>query len=148
MKAVFVELPAFQRYRASYLDDDGFLALQNLLMKNPERMKTIVKTAPKRDLFVELSEGVAALSEARQGKRTLRTHALAYKPAPKVTPKELIRLRESLKLSRALFAVYLRTNVRTLENWEQGRARPNAQAALLINLVKRYPDTIERLAAI
>jgi putative transcriptional regulator len=115
-------------------------------------MKTIVKATPKRatrrDLFGELSEGVAALAEARHGKRTLRTHALEYKPAPKVTPKELIRLRESLRLSRALFAVYLRTNVRTLENWEQGRARPNAQAALLINLVKRYPDTIERLAAI
>jgi len=115
-------------------------------------MKTIGKTKPrratKRDLFAELGEGVAALADARQGKRTLRTHALEYKPAPKITPKELIRVRESLNLSRALFAVYLRTNVRTLENWEQGRARPNAQAALLINLVKRYPDTIERLAAI
>jgi Predicted transcriptional regulator len=114
-------------------------------------MKTIVKATPRtarRDLFGELSEGIAALAEARHGKRTLRTHAIEYKPAPKVTPRELIRLRESLKLSRALFAVYLRTNVRTLENWEQGRARPNAQAALLINLVKRYPDTIERLAAI
>ena len=115
-------------------------------------MKTIVKAAPKRaarrDLFGELSEGVAALAEARQGKRTLRTHALEYKAAPNVTPRELIRVRESLNLSRALFAVYLRTNVRTLENWEQGRARPNAQAALLINLVKRYPDTVQRLAAI
>lgn len=70
------------------------------------------------------------------------------KPAPKVTPKELIRVREELKLSRALFAVYLRTNVRTLENWEQGRAKPNAQAALLINLVKQYPDTVQRLAEI
>ena len=117
-------------------------------------MKTIVKSKPKlkrtprRDLFGELSEGVAALADARLGKRTLRTHALAYKPAPEVTPKELIRVRESLNLSRALFAVYLRTNVRTLENWEQGRARPNAQAALLINLVKQYPDTVQRLAAI
>jgi len=37
------------------------------------------------------------------------------------------------------FAVDLRTNVRPLENWEQGRANPNAQAALLIDLVKRYP---------
>jgi len=36
MKAVFVELPAFERYRSDYLDDDGFLALQNLLMKRPE----------------------------------------------------------------------------------------------------------------
>jgi len=115
-------------------------------------MRTIVKATPKRvarrDLFGELSEGMAALAEARHGKRTLRTHVLQYKPAPNVTPKELIHLRESLSLSRALFAVYLRTNVRTLENWEQGRAKPNAQAALLINLVKRYPDTIERLAAI
>ena len=50
--------------------------------------------------------------------------------------------------ARALFAVYLRTNIRTLENWEQGRAKPNAQAALLINLVKQYPDTVQRLAAI
>jgi putative transcriptional regulator len=115
-------------------------------------MKTTVKAKPprtiKRDLFAELSEGVSALAEARQGKRTLRTHALEYKPAPKVTAKELVRVREGLKISRALFAVYLRTNVRTLENWEQGRAKPNAQAALLINLVKRYPDTVERLATI
>jgi putative transcriptional regulator len=68
--------------------------------------------------------------------------------APKVTPKDLIRLREGMKISRALFAVYLRTNVRTLKNREQGRARPNAQVALLIKLVKRYPDTVRRLATL
>ena len=62
--------------------------------------------------------------------------------------RELIRVREGLNLSRALFAIYFRTNVRTLENWEQGRAEPNAQAAPLINLVKRYPDTVQRLASI
>ena len=101
-----------------------------------------------RDLFAELSEGMEALAQARQEKRTIRTHAVEYKPAPTVTPQELIRVRKDLKISRALFAVYLRTNVRTLENWEQGRAKPNAQAALLINLVKRYPDTVARLATI
>ncbi len=106
------------------------------------------KRAPKRDLFAELSEGMTALAEARQGKRTLRTHAVEFKPAPEVTARELVRVRKRLKLSRALFAGYLRTNIRTLENWEQGRAKPNAQAALLINLVKRFPDTVERLAAI
>jgi putative transcriptional regulator len=116
------------------------------MMKRPVKAKT--KRASKRDLFAELSEGMGALAEARQGKRTLRTHAVEYKPAPTITPKELIRVRKELKISRALFAVYLRTNVRTLENWEQGRAKPNAQAALLINLVKRYPDTVQRLATI
>ena len=107
-----------------------------------------VRPVPKRDLFAELSEGMEALAKAREGKRTLRTHSMDFKPAPKVTPRELVRVREGLNLSRALFAGYLRTNVRTLENWEQGRAKPNAQAALLINLVKKYPDTVQRLAAI
>lgn len=111
-------------------------------------VKPTRKRSAKRDLFAELSEGIDALAAARRGKRTLRTHAMEFKPAPAVTPKELIRVRKNLKLSRALFAVYLRTNVRTLENWEQGRAKPNAQAALLINLVKHYPDTVQRLASI
>jgi putative transcriptional regulator len=111
-------------------------------------VKAKAKRGAKRDLFAELSEGIGALAESPHGKRTLRTHAVEYKPAPTVTPQELIRVRKDLKISRALFAVYLRTNVRTLENWEQGRAKPNAQAALLINLVKRYPDTVQRLATI
>ena len=106
------------------------------------------KRAPERDLFAELSEGMTALAQEREGKRTLRTHAVEFKPAPEISARELVRIRQHLKLSRALFATYLRTNVRTLENWEQGRARPNAQAALLISLVKKYPDTVGRLAAI
>ncbi len=102
----------------------------------------------RRALFAELSEGMTALAEAREGKRTLRTHAVEFKPVPDISARGLVRVREHLKLSRALFATYLRTNVRTLENWEQGRAKPNAQATLLIHLVRRFPDTVERLASI
>jgi len=102
----------------------------------------------KRNLFAEITEGYEALAEVRAGKRTLRTHEVEIKPAPEVSPTELLALRERLHLSRPVFAHYLRTNPRTLENWEQGRARPNAQAALLIRLVERYPDTVERLAAV
>jgi len=39
----------------------------------------------------------------------------------------------------------LRINERTLEKWEQGRAKPNPQAAALVLLVRRYPDTLARL---
>jgi putative transcriptional regulator len=102
----------------------------------------------KRNLFEELAEGFEALAEERTGKRTLRTHEVEAKPVPEVTPEELIALRERLHLSRPILARYLRTNPRTLENWEQGRAKPNAQAALLIRLVERYPDTVERLATV
>lgn len=100
----------------------------------------------KRKLFDEIMEGFDALAAQREGKRTLRTHSLELKPALTVQAHELVQLREKLRLSRAVFARYLRTNPRTLENWEQGRARPNAQAALLIRLVARYPDTVSRLA--
>ena len=102
----------------------------------------------KRNLFNELKEGFTALDSAREGKITLRQHAVEKKPAPSITPEELLSLREKLHLSRTVFARYLRTNERTLENWEQGRARPNAQAAILIRMVERYPDTVERLSAI
>jgi putative transcriptional regulator len=102
----------------------------------------------KRNLFAELSEGFEALKAEREGKITLRRHEVKVKPAPEVSAAELVRLRERLRLSRAVFARYLRTNPRTLENWEQGRARPNAQAALLIRLVARYPDTVKRLASV
>lgn len=102
----------------------------------------------KRNLFDELKEGFTALESARKGKITLRHHAVEKKPAPSVSPEELLNLRKRLHLSRTVFARYLRTNERTLENWEQGRASPNAQAAILIRLVERYPDTVERLSTI
>ena len=99
-----------------------------------------------RDLFAELREGVEALAGERSGRGTLRGHAVEFRPAPRLTAREIVDLREALDVSRAVLAACLRTNVRTLENWEQGRARPNAQAALLIHLVRAFPDTVQRLA--
>lgn len=102
----------------------------------------------KRNLFAELTEGMEALRDEREGKVTLRKHAVERKETPSVSADEVLALRTRLHLSRSVFARYLRTNERTLENWEQGRAKPNAQATLLIKMVERYPDTVERLAAI
>jgi mRNA-degrading endonuclease RelE of RelBE toxin-antitoxin system len=50
MKAVFVELPAFSRYRADYLDDNGFRGLQETLMKDPEAGDVIKGTGGLRKL--------------------------------------------------------------------------------------------------
>lgn len=36
MGVVFIELPPFERYRAEYLDDDAFRALQMMLMQTPD----------------------------------------------------------------------------------------------------------------
>jgi len=112
------------------------------------RKPAATKRVSRRDLFAELSEGATTLAASREGKRTFRTHAVAFKPPPEVSPSELVRVRKQLHLSSALFATCIRTNPRTLENWEQGRAKPNAQAALLIGLVRKYPDMVARLAEV
>ncbi|MGH9905132.1 MAG: toxin [Pyrinomonadaceae bacterium] len=50
MKSVFVELPAFERHRTHYLDDDAFRKLQGLLMLNPEAGDAIPGTGGLRKL--------------------------------------------------------------------------------------------------
>jgi hypothetical protein len=42
----------------------------------------------KRNLFDELMEGLDALADQHAGKRTLRTHAVKSKPAPKISADE------------------------------------------------------------
>src|SRR5580704_8445981 len=99
----------------------------------------------KRDVFSERMEGVVAMKGHREGKITLRSHTMEVAPLPKVDSKLIRDTRKKLRCSRAVFARKLRINLRTLEKWEQGRAKPNPQAAALVLLVRKYPDTLERL---
>jgi putative transcriptional regulator len=99
----------------------------------------------KRNISTELLEGVAEMKAHREGKVTLRSYKLEATALPKVDSKLIRDTRRKLRCSRAVFARKLRINLRTLEKWEQGRAKPNAQAAALVLLVRRYPDTLERL---
>ena len=50
MKAVFVELSTFSRFRADYLDDEDFRGLQDAMMKNPEAGDVIEGTGGLRKL--------------------------------------------------------------------------------------------------
>jgi putative transcriptional regulator len=99
----------------------------------------------KRDIFGEMMEGIAAMRRQRKGKLTLRSYKVDPAPLPKVDSKLIRDTRKKLRCSRAVFARKLRINPRTLEKWEQGRAKPNPQAAALVLLVRKYPDTLERL---
>jgi putative transcriptional regulator len=86
-------------------------------------------------LLAERKEGIArpsAVSIAEPGRRHKKAGCIRD-------------TRKKLRCSRAVFARKLRINERTLEKWEQGRAKPNPQAAALVLLVRKYPDTLERL---
>ena len=99
----------------------------------------------KRKIFAELMEGVAAMGAQREGKITLRRYKVKTGRLPSVNARTIWEKRERFTFSRPVFARKLHINERTLEKWEQGRAKPNPQAATILLLVRRYPDTLKRL---
>jgi putative transcriptional regulator len=99
----------------------------------------------KRNLFEELVQGIGEIDQHLEGKITLKTYRVDSKARPEITPEIIRNTREQLNLSRPVFAHELHVSPRTLEKWEQGRSKPNDQAATLIMLVRKYPDTLQRL---
>src|ERR1039457_4023750 len=106
------------------------------------------QNATKRNLFAELMEGMDAMKAHREGKVTLRTHTVAA-PKIKMSPgaEFFVAAREKFNVSRTVWAIMLRVSPRTVEKWEQG-GQVSPIAATFVELVSRYPDTIERLQAL
>lgn len=107
-----------------------------------------MKRERKRSLFDELKEGLEEVQAHKTGKITLRTHSVEKKPSLKVSGELIRELREKYNMSRSVFAYKLRVSPRTLEKWEQDETTPNDQAAALILMLKKYPDTLKRLEEI
>lgn len=102
-------------------------------------------TKPKRNLFDELKQSIEEINEHQQKKLTLRTYRKTKPEKLHIDADFIRKTREALNMSRGVFALKLRVPARTLENWEQGKATPNDQAATLIFMVHKYPDTLARL---
>ena len=101
-----------------------------------------------RNIFEELMQGMDELVAHQKGKVTLKTYKVTKRPPMTIEPDELKRVRETLNISQAVFAHCLHTGETTYQNWEQGRAKPNAQAVLLIRMVQQNPETLRTLAAL
>jgi putative transcriptional regulator len=105
-------------------------------------------TKSKRNLFEELQQGVDEINAYEAGKITLRNYKIEKKPRPKIDASLIRKIRENLHMSRSVFALKLRVSPRTLEKWELGETIPNDQAAALLLMVYKYPDTLKRLEEI
>ena len=101
-----------------------------------------------RDLFADLKEGMDALAAEREGKMTLRKIKVRAPEPVNVSADEIKAVRAAAHASQAIMARRLRVNVRTYQNWEQGTAKPNTQAAVLIKLVEKHPETLQMLEAL
>jgi len=63
MKALFVELPAFERNRSAYLTDEALRGLQNAMLNNPEAGDVITGTGGLR----KVRHGDASRGKGKRG---------------------------------------------------------------------------------
>jgi putative transcriptional regulator len=64
-----------------------------------------------------------------------------------LAPDEVRAIRRRSGLSQAAFAARYGLNLRTLQDWEQGRTRPDAPARTFLLVIDREPRAVERALA-
>jgi putative transcriptional regulator len=58
-------------------------------------------------------------------------------PVP-ISPRQIKRIRESLRVSQPVFARYLNTSESTIEKWETGAKKPSGIALKLLDVVQKH----------
>jgi DNA-binding transcriptional regulator YiaG len=70
--------------------------------------------------------------------------ALGVKALPIETPQiDVRRVRERLGLSQAEFSIRFGLELDTVQNWEQGRYRPDPAAQILLSVIETYPECVD-----
>ncbi|WP_406812361.1 helix-turn-helix domain-containing protein [Histophilus somni] len=98
--------------------------------------------------YDDLMGALLELEEHLDGKRTLKTEIIERTDPLVIKSEEIKALRNKLNLSQAVFALKLRTSIRTYQNWEQGKTKPNAQAILLLKMVDQDPNLFNQIATL
>jgi putative transcriptional regulator len=89
----------------------------------------------KKNDFDNLLKSVKQAGKIRRGEmRASRT--FDFKPA------DIKSIREKLGMSQSEFAMMIGVSVSTLQNWEQGRRKPEGPARALLKIVSKNPKAV------
>ena len=86
-----------------------------------------------RNIGQEILEGIKEIKRFKKGDVTLKTRNLNEPSPVKI-------IREKLKLSQSAFASLMGVSPRTLQDWEQGRRRPQGPAKSLLRIAEQHPE--------
>ena len=92
----------------------------------------------KRDIGLEVLEGIRDVKAYKAGKKTLRTHSFKEPAPPQV-------IRSKLNLSQAAFAGLMGVSLRTVQDWEQGRRKPSGPAEALLRIAEQKPEVFTQI---
>jgi len=89
----------------------------------------------KDELFYELQKSIKEGGKILKGRKKPSREFNFDNPDPRL-------IRERLGLSQSKFAKLLGISVSTLQNWEQGRRKPDGPAKVLLNVAANYPEAV------
>lgn len=88
-----------------------------------------------KEHFQNLVKGVKEMKRHLAGKRVRGVRTT------RVDATDIQAIRKAASLSQSRFAKLIGVNLRTLQNWEQGRTRPTGPARALLKIVASNPKS-------
>lgn len=93
--------------------------------------------------FDDIMEGIEQAVEYEKGNfKNARKRIVMVSPVPHYKSVDIKNIRDTLKLSQALFAGLLGVSVKTVEAWEAGRNIPEGPAQRMLELFKKNPEIL------
>ncbi len=86
-----------------------------------------------RDIGQEILDGIREIKRFKNGDINLKSRIL-NEPSPPKT------IRQKLRLSQSAFASLMGVSPRTLQDWEQGRRKPQGAAKSLLRIAEQHPE--------
>lgn len=93
----------------------------------------------KRNIGLEILEGIREIKAFKEGKGNLVTRELSEPSHPK-------EIRARLNLSQSEFAGLMGVSVRTVQDWEQDRREPSGPAKSLLRIAEQHPEVFLEIA--
>ena len=81
---------------------------------------------------------VASIKEAGEIKAGLKSPSRV----DEIKPPDIKSVREKLNVSQSEFSLMIGVSVRTLQNWEQGRRKPEGPAKALLRIASKNPQAV------
>jgi putative transcriptional regulator len=96
------------------------------------------------NLFEGLKNSLNKALEHSKGKIDLRSTEIVIEEPPRIRPKKVSEIRNKLMISQAAFAKIIGVSKKTIEAWESGKNTPNGPSRLILSLLDKDPDFIEK----
>ncbi len=93
--------------------------------------------AGKRKLVRDVEAGLKEIAAIMDGKATPRR-------VHNFQSSDVVAIRKTLGLSQSDFATRFGLNVRTVQDWEQGRVTPDQPARVLLRVIAKSPKAVQQ----